>query len=162
MFDKAQLDKFYRYCYSLTLNEASAYDVLQSALEKFLTSKTKKENKTAFMYTIIRHQFIDESRKQHKYEASSFEESDHVDIDIKTLESLVIDQDLVETILHTLNPLEREIIFYWAIEGYSTQEVAEMLEIPKGTVLSKIYRMRQRIKQQFSDDDISTPEEARR
>jgi len=154
MFNSEELDKFYRYCYSLTLNETSAYDLLQNALEKFLKSNSKKNNKSAFMYTTIRHQFIDDLRMQKKYDATSLEENNHVDIDVKTLESLIIDQDLVEQILHYLEPLEREILFYWAIEGYSTQQVATLLEMPKGTVLSKIYRMRQGIKQQFTDDSV--------
>lgn len=150
MFNKKELDKFYRYCYSLTLNEATAYDLLQNALEKLLKNTSEKKNTTAFMYTIIRHQFIDDFRVQKKYDTKYFEENNYIDVDIKTLENLIIDEDLVEQILHYLKPLEREIIFYWVIEGYSTQQVAKILKMPKGTVLSKIHRLRQRIKQHFS------------
>ena len=158
MFDSTELNKLYRYCYGLTLNETTAYDLLQNALENFLKSETVKKNKFAFMYTTIRHQFIDDFRGQQKYDFNVFEEDDYVDIDVKTLESLIIDANLVEQVLHLLEPVEREILFYWAVEGYSTQQVATMLEMPKGTVLSKIYRLRQRIKQQFDDDEIVTKE----
>lgn len=152
MFDQSKLNQLYRFCYSLTLDEASAYDLLQNSLEKYLKSNTKKQNTVAFMYQIIRHQFIDDYRKQSKQKTEPFKEQDYVDFDVKTLESLSIYEDLIEQVLEYLTPLEREILFYWAVEGYSTQQIADMLAMPKGTVLSKIYRMRLRIKQQFNDD----------
>lgn len=151
MFDRATLNKLYRFCFSLTLDEANAYDLLQNSLEKFLKSDTKKENTLAFMYRIIRHQFIDDYRKQNKLVSVPFEDQDYFDFDVKTLESVSIDEDLIEQVLTYLQPIEREILFYWAVEGYTTQQIADMLEIPKGTVLSKIYRMRQRINKQFNE-----------
>jgi RNA polymerase sigma-70 factor (ECF subfamily) len=106
------------------------------------------------MYRIIRHQFIDDYRKQSKQQTVPFEEQGYIDFDVKTLESIKIDEDLIEQVLDYLEPLEREVIFFWAVEGYTTQQIADMLEMPKGTVLSKIYRMRQRIKQQFNDPSL--------
>jgi RNA polymerase sigma-70 factor (ECF subfamily) len=44
---------------------------------------------------------------------------------------------------------EREILFLWAVEGYSTDEVARHLDRPRGSVLSIIHRMRKRL---TSDD----------
>ncbi|MCK5830510.1 MAG: RNA polymerase sigma factor [Methylococcales bacterium] len=162
MFDQAELNRLYRFCYSLVVNETAAYDLLQNSLEKFLKSDKNKENNLGFMYQVIRHQFIDDYRKQSKQHTIPFEEQDYIDFDVKTLESISINEDLTQQILEYLDPLEREILFYWAVEGYTTQQIAEMLAMPKGTVLSKIYRMRQRIKQQFNDpqDQASLHNEA--
>ena len=157
MFDQDDLNKLYRFSYSLTLNESDAYDLLQNSLEKFIKNQTQKENDLAFMYRIIRHQFIDDYRKQSKHPSVPFEEQDYIDFDVKTLESISIDEDLVERLFEYLEPLEREILFYWAVEGYTTQQIADMLAMPKGTVLSKIHRMRQRIKQQFNEQLILQP-----
>jgi RNA polymerase sigma-70 factor (ECF subfamily) len=154
MFDQGELNQLYRFCYSLTVDETSAYDLLQNSLEKFLKSKTEKENSQAFMYQIIRHQFIDDYRKQSKHQSIPFEEQDHIDFDVKTLESISIDEDLIEQVFEYLDPVEKEILFYWAVDGYTTQQIADMLVMPKGTVLSKIHRMRLRIKQQFEDIQI--------
>ncbi len=157
MFNQEALNQLYRFCYSLTTDETNAYDLLQNSLEKFLKSSTEKENNLAFMYRIIRHQFIDDYRKRNKHPSVSFDEQDYIDFDVKTLESISIDEDLIEQVLKYLDPLEREILFYWAIEGYTTQQIANMLAMPKGTVLSKIHRMRQRIKQQFDQGAILQP-----
>lgn len=157
MFDQQSLNQLYQFCYSLTVDESSAYDLLQNSLEKFLKSNTEKDNELAFMYRIIRHQFIDDYRKQHTQKSIPFEEQDYFDFDVKTLESISIDDDLIEQVLSYLQPLEREILFYWAVEGYTTQQISDMLTIPKGTVLSKIYRMRQRINKQFNEQQMPQP-----
>ncbi len=162
MFDQQDMNQLYRYCYSFTVNDAAAYDLLQTALEKFLKSKTLKQYNRAFLYKIIRNQFIDDQRKACQWNVDSYNELNHVDIDVKTLESIIIDDDLIEHLLQYLQPLEREILFYWALEGYSTQQIADMMKIPKGTILSKIYRMRLRIQEQFSEADLNlTNEEAK-
>ena len=158
MFNNDELNQLYRFCYSLTMDEHNAYDLLQNALEKFLRSKAEKQTKLGFMYQIIRNQFIDDYRKSSKQVIVNFEEHDYIDFDIKTLESLNIDSDLVEVMLSQLEPIEREILFYWAVEGYSTLQISDMLAMPKGTVLSKIHRMRQRIKHEFNQDGFSHSE----
>jgi len=154
MFDQDTLNKLYRFSYSLTLNDSDAYDLLQNSLEKFIKNQSKKDNDLAFMYRIIRHQFIDDYRKNSKHQTLPFEEQEYIDFDVKTLESISIDADLIEQLITYLDPLEREILFYWAIEGYTTQQIADMLTMPKGTVLSKIHRMRLRIKQQFNEESV--------
>jgi RNA polymerase sigma-70 factor (ECF subfamily) len=154
MFNQDALNQLYRFCFSLTADETNAYDLLQNSLEKFLKSNTDKDNSLAFMYRIIRYQFIDDYRKQNKHPSVPFEEQNYIDFDVKTLESMSVDDDLIEQVLEYLEPLEREIIFYWAVEGYTTQQIADMLAMPKGTVLSKIYRMRQRINQQFNGQPV--------
>ncbi len=161
MFNQDQLNQFYRYCYNLTQDEASAYDLLQTALEKYLNSPRKKNNPQAFLYRIIRNQFIDQFRQQQHHPQEEFLESSYVDFDIQTLENLVIEEDLVASIMKTLPVIDREILFYWAMEGYTTQQVADILDMPKGSVLSRIYRMRQKIQTRFPEADDQNETEAR-
>jgi RNA polymerase sigma factor (sigma-70 family) len=113
MFAADTLNKRYRFCYSLTVTKTSTYDLLQNTL--------------AFMYSIIRHQFIDDYRKQSKYQVIAFKEQEHIGFDVKTLDSLSIDNNLIEQVLQYLDPKEREILFCCAIEGYSIQQIAETL-----------------------------------
>lgn len=154
MFSETELNQFYRYCYTLTRNEASAYDLLHDALEKYLASTKAITAKKAFIQTIIRNRFIDNLRASQRRDYQCFDDNqDYIDFDVKTLESLVINEDMIEQILAMLNPVEREILYFWAIEGFSTAEVAKIMEMPKGTVLSKIHRMRITIKQRFSIDN---------
>ena len=153
MLDKDTLQQLYRYCYSLTCNEHNAYDLLQTSVEKFIKHDNSANNQNSYIKRIIRNQFIDDCRRQQIIDFEPIDERfPPADFDTQTLESLIINDNMVEKILHFLNPDEREIIYFWAIEGLSTSEIAQQLETPKGTILSKIYRMRDKIQNEFMDD----------
>lgn len=153
MFDKESLQKLYRYCYSLTANEQNAYDLLQNALEKFIKSSVEVKQQTAYIKRIIYNQFIDECRRDKIIQFESIEEATlPTDFDVKTLENVLVEEDEAEKILQSLEPNEREIMYCWAIEGFTTSEIAIKLEKPKGTILSIIYRMRKKLIKQFDDD----------
>lgn len=158
MFDKEVLQKLYRYSYSLTCDEHDAYDLLQGSIEKYIESKSEVNQPAAYVKRIIYNRFVDDCRRQKIIQFENLEEADlPTDFDVQTLEELLVNENMAEEILKSLKPDEREIMYCWAIEGFSTSEIAERLEKPKGTILSKIYRMRKRIIKQFSDNsnDIS-------
>lgn len=159
MFDQQSLQNLYRYCYTLCCNEHNAHDLLQTAMEKFINSRHEANNPTAYIKRIIHNQFIDDCRRHNILQFESMEEDNlPADFDIQTLESIVINEDMVEKVLGHLQPDEREILYFWAIEGMSTVEISSQLEIPKGTILSKIYRMRKKLLQIFDADSITSVE----
>lgn len=162
MFDNESLQMLYRYCYSLTSNQHNAYDLLQGALEKFIKSNATANQPTAYIKRIIYNQFIDDCRKQKIIQFENIEEATlPTDFDVRTLENLLVDEDMAEKILQSLEPDEREIMYCWAIEGFSTSEIAIKLEKPKGTILSKIYRMRKKLIEKFNDDSDDVMETGR-
>ncbi len=149
MLDKKLFDQLYRYCYSLTGDEGRACDLLQSAFEKYLRSgRTVAELNKFYVMRIARNQFIDDWRKSGRVEFTSFDEEKYLDLNITVLEQTVIDQDLLASLWSGFDPIEREILFLWAVEGYTTTEVAEWLGLPRGTVLSRISRLRKRVNEQ--------------
>lgn len=157
MFNKDALQQLYRYSYSLTCDEHDAYDLLQGALEKFIKLNVEANQPVAYMKRIIYNRFIDECRREKIVQFESTEEADFpADFDVQTLEELLVNENMAEQILQSLEPNEREIMYCWAIEGFSTSEIAIKLEMPKGTILSKIYRMRKKLIEQFTEcsDDI--------
>ena len=160
MFDKQELQQLYRYCYSLTCDKDNAQDLLQSAVEKYIKKITVPETPMAYIKRIIHNQFIDDCRRKN---IIMFENSDDdqvaTDFDVRTLESLMIDDDLAEKVLLSLLPDEREIVYFWVIEGMSTSEISAQLEIPRGTVLSKIHRMRTRLVLQFDARSVDVAED---
>ena len=151
MFDAKQLNNLYRYCFSLTGEEHESYDLLQSSIEKFLKVDVDGvDNKPAYIKRIIRNHYIDECRKNSKIEEEQYDETvTYVDMNTNTLEKIVASQYQVEAVWQQLTVSEREIMYFWAVEGYTTDELAEFLEIPRGTLLSKIHRLRKRLEQHF-------------
>ncbi len=159
MFDKEILQQLYRYSYSLTCDEHDAYDLLQTSLEKFIQSDVVANQPAAYMKRIIYNRFIDECRRQKIVQFENLEETTlPTDFDVQTLEELHINEDMADQILQSLEPDEREIMYCWAIEGYSTSEIADKLEKPRGTILSKIYRMRKKLIEQFNGNSSDVVE----
>lgn len=153
MLDRDLLNQLFRYCFALTGNESDAYDLLQTSVEKYLRASTESvKNKIAFIKKIIRNQYIDEYRKQNRVDVEQFDEAvTYVDMDTRPMEQIVASQLQVESVWQELSSNEREIMYFWAVEGYSTSELAEFLEVPRGTLLSKIHRLRLRLENIFDD-----------
>ena len=153
MFDNKQLNSLYRYCFSLTGEEHGSYDLLQSSIEKFLKIDSKEiDNKPAYIKRIIRNHYIDECRKNSKIDEEQYDETvTYVDMNTNSLEKIVASQYQVEAVWRQLTVSEREIMYFWAVEGYTTDELAEFLEMPRGTLLSKIHRLRKRLELYFDE-----------
>lgn len=150
-FDKTHLNQLYRYCFTLTVHQEDAYDLLQTSLEKYLKHQKNQEQQdsspqTAYLRRIIRNQFIDDARRK---KCVPFEEltneNEATTIDIQPLDNLFINEERVDQIWELLNTSEREVIFLWAIEGYTVKEISEEINVPRGTILSKIHRLRQKV-----------------
>jgi RNA polymerase sigma-70 factor (ECF subfamily) len=151
MLDRPALQRLFRYGFSLTHDEDAAYDLLQDALEVSLRKAPKKAD--AFMryvQSIMRNRFIDQYRHDHRHPTVNFDDNDNqpVNIDPRVLEDIVIAEHEAESIMNALEPLERELLFFWAMEGYTAQEIADRTDSPRGTVLSRIHRLRQKILRQ--------------
>ena len=146
MLDRPELQRLFRYGYSLTHNEDSAYDLLQDALEVSLRKAPDNDAATLrYLQSIMRNRFIDQYRRDHRHPTVSLDDNDPVYIDPRVLEDIVIAEHEVEAIMTMLEPLERELLFFWAVEGYTAQEIAARTDSPRGTVLSRIHRLRQKI-----------------
>ena len=60
------------------------------------------------------------------------------------------DKDLIQKAIQNLTPKFRSVIVLRLIEGYSTQETANLLKIPVGTVLSRLTRAQKKLKEILS------------
>jgi RNA polymerase sigma-70 factor (ECF subfamily) len=55
-------------------------------------------------------------------------------------------KELVDNALLQLDPKSRLVIILRLIEGYTTEEAAKILSIPKGTVLSRLFRAQEQLR----------------
>ncbi len=147
MFDRSMLNRLFRYCRMLCDQESDALDLLQNGVERCLKAPPDNDVATySYAIRVIRNAFIDDIRRNKNREAELFDETLHtVDYDVSGLEQLVIERSELEAIWSTLSISEREIMFLWAVEGYSTSEIAEHLERSRNSILSIIHRMRKRL-----------------
>lgn len=156
-FNRAELNNLYRYGYALCTNKDDAYDLLQYALEKYLHKPARYNDVSdlAYVRTTMRNRFIDEYRKSTRFPEEEYDDSSLVAIDETSLEDVVVAQLDLEIIWKELNTVEREVLYYWAIEGMTAQEIADQIDVPRGTVLSRLYRIRKRFDTKEKNNEIS-------
>lgn len=153
------LNRLYRYGFSLTNNESNAYDLLQDALERYL--KHQHTNRPAeapefFIRRIMRNRFIDQLRHERRFPLHSLNDVDDrtADMDLQNLDDMAVTQQTLERIWNVLDPFDRELLHLWAVEEYTAREIAEQFEVARGTILSRIHRLRIRLRK-LADDDTA-------
>lgn len=150
MFTQEQLNRLYRYALSLTGNESLSYDLLQDAIVKHLDKK-HPPGKVAECYlrTCIRNRYIDQLRHEQRFPKESLEPSEDslICMNMPDPGSTLINQEQLTLLLEHLNPLERELLHLWAYEEMTAQEIADQLDSPRGTILSRIHRLRKKLAQ---------------
>jgi len=147
MFSPETLNMLYRYGYSLTGNEADAYDLLQDALARYLERGSEQDNPVAYLRRMMRNQFIDQLRREQRFplEALNTIDPKMSEDDAMQLERIVISQQTLQQVWAQLMPMERELLHLWALDGFNAREIAEQLDVPRGTILSRIHRLRKKI-----------------
>jgi RNA polymerase sigma-70 factor (ECF subfamily) len=161
----AQLDSLYRTALRLTRNQQEAEDLVQETMLKafrFADSYQRGTNLRAWLFRILNTSAINRFRKQatHPVTTSLPEGEDFYlynrirDIAGQELsaaaEDEVLGQYLDEDVYRALNNLPlnfRMPIILADIEGLSYKEIAEALNIPIGTVMSRISRARRQLQQ---------------
>lgn len=148
IFDRTSLNKLFRYCMALCDQRDDAYDLLQDSVERYLTQTNQApKNSQAFIRRIARNRFYDQQRRK---KIVQFDVLDEMDIDAsheQDLESILIDELTLKYIWKTLSTAEKEVVFLWAVDGLSASQIADELDIPRATVLSRLRRMRIKVEQ---------------
>ena len=144
--DKETLDQLFRYCLSLAGQRDDALDLLHSAVERFLRADTTAISAPVpFIRTTARNLFYDQYRRAQRFPEVAIDEVAELAVDEKALADMVIDQVTLRQVWAQLSAAERETVFQWAVDGLSASEIALQMGQPRGSVLSRLHRLRQRL-----------------
>jgi len=159
MLDKEQLNQLYRFAISLTNHDDQAYDLLQTCVEKYLKANRQAvESPVAYLKRMIRNEFIDQTRRRRFYcdvDSDVIDRiSDEQSLNEITIEEIVVQQSEVAALLGTMQPEERELLYLWAVEEYTIDEIAKIKQVPRGTLLSKLHRLKKRVQLQQDSDNV--------
>ncbi|TVP54475.1 MAG: RNA polymerase sigma factor [Halomonadaceae bacterium] len=145
-FDRDTLNTLYQYCLVLSGDRDKAYDLLYESIEKFLQQGPAEATyPLAYIRRIARNHWFDGLRREKVVAFESLPDPDIYTSLGNSLESQVLDQITLERIWQTLSPADREVLYFWAVQGMSAGEIGLHLELPRSTVLSRISRVRQRL-----------------
>ncbi|MEI6311848.1 MAG: sigma-70 family RNA polymerase sigma factor [Bacteroidota bacterium] len=151
----------YNFAFHLTFDEENANDLVQETYLKayrFIDSYQKGTNSKAWLFKILKNEFINNYRKKSKQPNSvdfdsllNYHESD----DPQYVGSLDLRQEIFQnmmgdevTIAVNKLPVEfKTIIILCDVEGFTYEELSKILDIPIGTVRSRLFRARNMLKE---------------
>lgn len=159
------LDAMYNFALRLTSDPSDAEDLVQDTIVKafrFFSSYEKGTNAKAWLFRILKNSYINNYRKQSKKpnqvdydEVSSFYETiradrtDTSDLEDKMFRELV-DDDISQA-LEELPEDFRTVVLLCDVEGFTYEEIANMLDVPIGTIRSRLHRGRNLLKAQLKE-----------
>jgi len=141
----ALLPRLRRFAHALSRNSADADDLTQATAERALRNRAQWEPGTrldSWLYRIMRNLWIDTVRargRRDKVEAPA-ELAERLGEDSAIEAS--IDLKRVMAAMQRLPEEQREVVALILVEGFGYRETAEMLELPIGTVSSRLVRGR--------------------
>jgi RNA polymerase sigma-70 factor (ECF subfamily) len=149
------LDGLYNFARWLSGDADEARDLVQETFVKSLkgfSSFREGTNFRAWMYRILRNTFLTSRTGLERRNTQQEDEEGLAEISIsqETPEVALIrraDTELVQAAIAHLPPAFREVVLLADLEEMKYQEIAEALDIPIGTVMSRLARARKQIRE---------------
>ena len=161
------IDSLYNFAIFLENNEEIAKDLLQETYlraYKFINYYEKGTNAKAWLIRILKNTFINEYRRRSKLPTQiDFEETyqqadedeagegttQNVDLRHEIYNNLVGDE--ITKAVNALPVDYRLIILLCDVEGFKYDEIAKIIDVPIGTVRSRLHRARNMLKEKLKD-----------
>lgn len=162
------LARLYRYAFSLCRDEETAKELVQQCALKALGAKSVPENESAYrawLFVILRNSLIDDRRRSRAADAwivTDADEENTGEVEFWGGDERFIDILSVKQALGRLSVRDSEIIGLVDLSGLSYAEAAEVLDIPPGTVMSRISRARARLLALLDHSNVAPFESRRR
>lgn len=159
------INAMHNFAYRLTLDPDDANDLVQDTYLKayrFIDSFERGTNAKAWLFRILKNSFINDYRKKSKepskvdyQEVESYYNSEDVnrhitsDLRVEAVKDMIGDE--ISNALNSLDVDFRTVIILCDLEGFKYDEMAKILDIPIGTVRSRLHRARNLLKEKLSD-----------
>jgi RNA polymerase sigma-70 factor (ECF subfamily) len=150
----------YRFAYSLSRNAHDASDLTQ---QTFLVWARKGAGLRdpgkvkSWLFTTLYREFLRQQRRSAPMQTSDEAFLEHVAPPAEPDQLSRLDAEDVLAALHRMEPAYREPLLLFYMEDLAYREIAEVLGIPIGTVMSRIARGKTRLKGVLSDEYGNNP-----
>ncbi len=159
------IDSLHTFAYHLTFHEDDAKDLVQETFLKAyraLDSYKPGTNAKAWLFKILKNAYINQYRKkvrrptQVDYEdyIGYQDKEDQASIDFVDLREELFDNLIGDEVTSAVNSLPvdfRAVILLCDVEDFTYEEIAKIIDIPIGTVRSRLYRARNMLKEKLAN-----------
>lgn len=150
------LDAVYRMAMQLAKHPDKANDLVQETYLKAIRSSKgfveKGGGMRSWLFTILHHTFYSQIKKEARGPAlvEEFYDADHREQmpdeappawDLASLDWEHVDERIKQAV-EELSPEHREVLLLWGVEGMKYREIGQVLDVPIGTVMSRLHRAR--------------------
>jgi len=141
-------DGVYRFIVKNIRHTEDAQDIVQSAFEKLWVNREQvlPEKAKSYLFTVAYHQMIDHIRKTNKMPLSE-------DTKIPQQQIVQEDEELKQVLMRAineLNPIQKSLVLLKDYEGYSYQEIGEIMHLSESQVKVYLHRARLILKNKLS------------
>jgi len=151
-------DKLLYFALSLTANDDSARDLLQETTLKALTYREQFVNNTnfkAWVFTIMKNTFINNYRRDQKTRTTFDSTEDAIRAAYKRNYASETPEN-VYAVMEMSSKVEKldddfRVPFKMHTQGFKYKEIAEELDLPIGTVKSRIFFTRKKLQEMLKD-----------
>lgn len=134
-----------------------ADDLVQDCIERGLQRLGLWQRGTdlrAWLFTIMHNLYVNHVKRHAN--GPNFVELDETEKDHHSRAENDVAIDDIQQALNELPADQREILLFVSIEGMKYQEVANILDIPEGTVMSRLARARQQLRARLAGESVQT------
>lgn len=152
------LPRLRRFALWLTRDLPSADDLVQSTLERALRRRAGKQEEgdlRAWLFRILYRRFLDGQRHSRRYARLLGRLRLADEAESPSAEREVLARSALAA-FERLSPEQRSLLLSITVEGLSYQQVADILDVPIGTVMSRLSRAREAMRR-FGEGEIRTP-----
>ena len=144
---EAQIPRLRRYARALMKNREYADDLVQDTLERAWLHIDKWQpgsDLRAWLFTVMHNVYVNHVRRHNSGPGFvAWEESDSLRFACEDEPTALRD---LESALMALSPEHREVLLLAGLEQLSYGEIAQILGVPSGTVMSRLSRARERLR----------------
>lgn len=161
------LDQLYGAAMRMTKNPADAEDLVQETYAKAYRAFGQYQHGTnlkAWLFRILTNTYINIYRKNQRGPAVDPTEQiedwqmaaaeRHTSGGLRSAEAEALDllpNDVINDALAQIDPLFRDAVYLADVEGFSYKEIAEIMDTPVGTVMSRLHRGRKALRELLED-----------
>ena len=154
---EAYLRRLYGYAFSLAGNHHQAEDLVQEcAVRAFAAKNTPRDERAyrAWLFRILRNAFLDQARRKKTEMSATDDEKFTLKTEFWQGNERFITVLAVKIEMAKLPRRQREIIALIDIVGMSYAETARLLDVPVGTVMSRISRARRMLLEGIGSSNV--------